>query len=150
MRLTQWTDYTLRVLIYCAATHKREKAATISEIAEKHEISRSHLMKIVMELAAIGLLETIRGRGGGIRLLKPANQIVVGEVVRHTESDFNMVECFDNTSNTCKLNGRCKLKSALQTATNRYLETLDNLTIADLLPTNQLALNNIKRANNPV
>ena len=94
-------------------------------------------MKIVMELAANGLLITSRGRGGGIRLLKPANQIVVGDVVRQTETDFDMVECFDHESNSCKLDGRCKLKSALQTATKRYLDTLDELTIADLLPTAQ-------------
>jgi len=94
-------------------------------------------MKIVMELAANGLLVTSRGRGGGIRLLKPANQIVVGDVVRQTETDFDMVECFNQASNSCKLDGRCKLKSALQTATKRYLDTLDELTIADLLPTAQ-------------
>lgn len=94
-------------------------------------------MKIVMELAANGLLVTSRGRGGGIRLLKPANQIVVGDVVRQTETDFDMVECFDHGSNSCKLDGRCKLKSALKTATKRYLDTLDELTIADLLPTAQ-------------
>ena len=94
-------------------------------------------MKIVMELAANGLLVTSRGRGGGIRLLKPANQIGVGDVVRQTETDFDMVECFDQTSNSCKLDGRCKLKSALQTATQRYLDTLDELTIADLSPSAQ-------------
>ena len=137
MRLTHWTDYTLRVLLFCAATQNREKAPTVSEIATLHQISKSHLMKIVMELASNGLLVTSRGRGGGIRLLKPANQIVVGDVVRQTETDFDMVECFNHASNSCKLDGRCKLKSALQTATKRYLETLDELTIADLLPTAQ-------------
>eukprot|EP01041_Mallomonas_annulata_P017638 gene17638-36191_t len=95
MRLTQWTDYTLRVLMYCAATEGREQPVTITEVAEGYGISRSHLTKIVMTLSGLGLLETTRGRGGGLRLLKPAHSIVLGEVVRQTESDFTLVECFD-------------------------------------------------------
>ncbi len=72
MRLTQWTDYALRVLMYCAACHARAQPVTISEVAEKHGISRSHLTKIVQQLAALGLLDTTRGRGGGMRLMRPA------------------------------------------------------------------------------
>lgn len=134
MRLTKWTDYTLRVLMHCAATQNRERPATISEIAERHDISKSHLMKIVMTLASLGLISSSRGRGGGIRLLKPAHEIVVGDVVRHTETDFHMVECFDSKLNNCRLTRSCRLKSALQEATQRYLEVLDGITIADLLP----------------
>jgi Rrf2 family nitric oxide-sensitive transcriptional repressor len=74
MRLTRWTDYTLRVLMYCAASEGRDTPVTIAEIAQAHNISRSHLTKIVMELSAQGLLETTRGRGGGLRLLKPASE----------------------------------------------------------------------------
>ena len=113
MRLTQWTDYSLRVLMYCAASAQREQPATIGEIAEAHGISRSHLTKIVMTLSGLGLLETTRGRGGGLRLLKPAQAIVLGEVVRQTESDFTLVECFDAAHNTCRLDGHCRLKAAL-------------------------------------
>ena len=72
MRLTQWTDYTLRVLMYCAANEGREQPITITEVAESFDISRSHLTKIVQQLAADNLLETSRGRGGGMRLMKPA------------------------------------------------------------------------------
>ena len=134
MRLTKWTDYTLRVLMHCAATQRRALAPTIGEIAERHGISRSHLMKIVMTLSALGWIESTRGRGGGIRLLKPADQITIGEVMRETETDFNMVECFDDELNTCHLNQICKLKEVLHEATERYLEVLDRVTIADMLP----------------
>lgn len=133
MRLTQWSDYSLRVLMYCAACVQRDKPATIGEIAETHGISRSHLTKIVMTLASLGLLETTRGRGGGLRLLRPAHQIVLGEVIRQTETDFNLVECFDNAHNTCRLNGHCRLKGTLQQAMDSYLAVLDGVTLADLV-----------------
>ena len=133
MRLTHWSDYSLRVLMYCAACAQREKPATISEIAEAHGISRSHLTKIVMTLSGMGLLETTRGRGGGLRLLKPANQIVLGKVIRLTETDFTLVECFDGDHNTCRLDGHCRLKGVLQQAMDSYLAVLDGVTLADLI-----------------
>ncbi|KJS74597.1 MAG: Rrf2 family transcriptional regulator [Serpentinimonas sp.] len=132
MRLTHWTDYSLRVLMYCAACAQRDKPATISEIAEAHGISRSHLTKIVMTLSGMGLLETTRGRGGGLRLLRPAHQIVLGDVIRQTETDFTLVECFDTEHNTCRLNGHCRLKGALKQAMDGYLAVLDGVTLADL------------------
>ena len=134
MRLTQWTDYSLRVLMYCAATANRPKPPTISEIAQAHGISRSHLTKIAMTLAAKGWLETTRGRGGGLRLLKPANEIVLGTVIRETETDFHLVECFDQGINTCRLDGVCVLKRTLQKAMEQYLNVLDGVTLADLAP----------------
>lgn len=133
MRLTQWTDYTLRVLMYCAATQGRELPVTISEIAEQHGISRSHLTKVVQELSALGLLETTRGRGGGMRLMRPASEINLGTVVRATETDFDMVECFDEASNLCRIDGRCHLKGVLAQATQSYLAVLDGVTLADLV-----------------
>ncbi len=133
MRLTQWTDYTLRVLMYCAASQGREEPVTITEIAESHRISRSHLTKIVQQLAAHGWLETTRGRGGGMRLLVPAAEIGLGEVVRATETDFAMVECFDATQNTCRLSQHCGLKGVLHRATQSYLAVLDGVTLADLI-----------------
>ena len=133
MRLTKWTDYTLRVLMHCAITQNRDRPATINEIAQRHGISRSHLMKIVMTLVSLGLISSSRGRGGGIRLLKPAKEIVIGEVVRQTETDFHLVECFDNEMNSCQLNGFCRLKTALELAADRFLETLDSVTLADLV-----------------
>ncbi len=135
MRLTKWTDYTLRVLMHCAITQNRDRPATISEIAERHGISRSHLMKIVMTLVALGYISSSRGRGGGIRLLKPAKDIVIGEVVRQTETDFHLVECFDTELNSCQLNGFCRLKTALEVAAEKFLEALDAVTLADLVRT---------------
>ena len=84
MRLTNWTDYTLRVLMYCAASAGRAQPVTIGEIAQAHGISHSHLTKVVMDLAAQGLLETTRGRGGGLRLLKAPGAIRIGDVTRST------------------------------------------------------------------
>lgn len=133
MRLTQWTDYTLRVLMYCAAYQEREQPVTITEIADSHAISRSHLTKIVHQLGAQGLLETTRGRGGGMRLMKDARDINVGDVVRQTETDFNMVECFDPLLNQCGLSQRCKLKGLLHQATASYLAVIDGMTLHDLL-----------------
>ena len=133
MRLTQWTDYSLRMLMYCAIHQERSCPPTVGEIAEVHGISRSHLTKIAMTLAGAGLLETTRGRGGGLRLLKPADQIRVGDVVRMTESDFNLVECFDADSNSCRIVGSCKLKNVLSDAMSAYLAVLDGSTLADLI-----------------
>lgn len=133
MRLTQWTDYTLRVLMYCAATEGREPPVTITEVAEGYGISRSHLMKIVQQLSAQGLLDTTRGRGGGIRLMRPASTINVGAVVRTTETDFNLVECFDPATNHCRLSSHCRLKGVLGTAIDAYLAVLDGVTLADLV-----------------
>ena len=133
MRLTHWTDYSLRVLMYCAATQGREQPVTITEVAEGYGISRSHLMKIVQELAAQGLLETTRGRGGGMRLMKPARLINVGAVVRATETDFTVVECFDPDNNQCRLSSHCRLQSVLGQAIKSFFAVLDNLTLEDLM-----------------
>ena len=133
MRLTQWTDYALRVLMYCAACHGRAQPVTISEVAEKHGISRSHLTKIVMTLAAQGYIETSRGRGGGMRLKRPAASITVGEVVRQTETDFQQVECFNRETNRCYMDGSCGLKHAFGRALSAYLAELDTVTLAELV-----------------
>lgn len=135
MRLTQWTDYTLRVLMYCAACQGRAQPVTITEIAENYGISRSHLTKIVQELGAKKLLETTRGRGGGIRLVKAAREINLGEVVRATETDFNMVECFDPDTNQCRLSRHCRLKGILEQAMESYFSVLDGVTLEDLVAT---------------
>ena len=96
MRLSDYSDYTLRVLM-CCAVHD-EGLLTIGELAQTLQVSKNHLMKIVNDLAHQGLLETTRGRGGGIRLLKPPQQIRIGDVLRHTETDFRLVECFDTAT----------------------------------------------------
>ena len=93
MRLSEYTDYTLRVLMYCARHPQR--LVTISELAEHHGLSKGHLMKVVNDLARQGLIETTRGRGGGLRLSEGARAIRIGDVVRASETDFRLVECFD-------------------------------------------------------
>ena len=130
MRLTDYTDYTLRVLMFCALNP--ERPITIAELAESHAVSKNHLMKIVNDLARQGLLQTTRGRGGGLRLLKPAAEIRIGDVVRHTETDFRMVECFDMDHNACTLTANCQLKQVFKTALQSYLAELDKVTLADI------------------
>lgn len=134
MHLTQWTDYALRVLMYCAAYEDREQPVTISEIAEAHDISRSHLTKIVRQLATLELLDTTRGRGGGMRLMRPPADIVVGAVVRATETNFEMVECFNGDHSSCRIRTNCNLKGVLERAMRSYLAVLDGVTLADLAP----------------
>lgn len=130
MRLAEYTDYTLRVLMYCAS--HRERLVTIAEVAEQHHISKNHLMKIVNDLAREGVLETTRGRGGGMRLLLPPDQIRVGDIVRRSETDFRLVECFDASLNSCTLDPACRLKRLLQDALQAYFKTLDGATLADI------------------
>lgn len=140
MRLTQWTDFTLRVLMYCAACHERAQPVTITEVAQAYGISRSHLTKIVQDLSARGYLETTRGRGGGMRLMRPAKEINVGAVVRATESDFVVVECFDPQNNQCRLSSHCRLQSVLGQAMQSFFAVLDALTLEDLMvPVGQAA-----------
>jgi Rrf2 family nitric oxide-sensitive transcriptional repressor len=132
MRLTDYTDYSLRVLMFCAL--HPERSITIAELAESHAVSKNHLMKIVNDLARNGLLQTTRGRGGGLRLLKPAADIRIGDVVRQTETDFRMVECFDAQHNSCTLTANCRLKHVFTRATQSYLNELDKVTLADITP----------------
>jgi len=132
MQLTQWTDYSLRVLMYCARNTQRDRPITIMEILEKHQISKSHLTKIVSFLSNVGLLNTARGRNGGISLAKPANQITVGTVIRLTESNFDVVECFNKKTNSCSITSSCKLKHALKSATNSFLTRLDQVTLQEI------------------
>lgn len=133
MHLTQWTDYSLRVLMYCAATAERSTPATISEIARAHGISRTHLTKIVMTLAEFGLLKTTRGRGGGLRLIKPAAGITIGDVVRKTEKNMVLVECFDAARNTCCVSDVCRLKTVLRRGLAKFMAELDDVTLAEVV-----------------
>ena len=130
MRLAEYTDYTLRVLMYCAS--HRERLVTIAEVAEQHRISKNHLMKIVNDLARQGLVETTRGRGGGLRLSKEPQAIRIGDVVRASETDFRLVECFDARTNLCTLTPSCRLKHVFDGALQAYFRELDGATLADM------------------
>ena len=130
MRLSEYTDYTLRVLMYCAA--RAGQLVTIGELAEHHGLSKNHLMKVVNDLARQGLLETTRGRGGGLRLLKDPHGIRIGDVVRASETDFRLVECFDAGTNLCTLTPTCRLKHLFGDALQAYWAALDAATLADV------------------
>ena len=132
MRLTLYTDYSLRVLLYLGVKGN-DRLSTIQEIANAYNISKNHLMKVTHELGQMGLIETIRGRGGGIRLHINPEEINIGQVVRRTEEDFHMVECFDRENNLCKISPVCQLKFALNEALIAYLQVLDRYTLADFL-----------------
>src|SRR5690625_5903130 len=106
MKLTNYTDYSLRVLLYLAVKGSESKS-TITEITEAYQISRNHLTKVIHQLGQIGLIETTRGRGGGIVLAKRPSDIIIGDVVRETEEDFRMVECFSRSEeHTSELQSR--------------------------------------------
>ena len=131
MRHSDYTDYTLRVLMYCA--RHRQRLVTIGELAEQHGLSKGHLMKVVNDLARQGLIETTRGRGGGLRLLLEPGAIRIGDVVRASETDFRLVECFDARTSACTLTPSCHLRHLFDAALRGYFQALDGATLADLI-----------------
>lgn len=131
MRLTVHTDYALRLLMYLAL--KPGKVATIREVAETYGISRNHLVKVAHELGRAGFVETLRGRGGGLRLARPPEAIGIGDVVRKMEEDFRLVECFDPQTDRCRIGPSCRLRHLLHDALDAYMEMLDGATLADLV-----------------
>jgi Rrf2 family transcriptional regulator, nitric oxide-sensitive transcriptional repressor len=132
MRMTMYTDYALRVLMYLGAK-KDGELSTIQGISDAYGISKNHLMKVTHKLGQLGYVETVRGRGGGVRLAVPPEDINIGTVVRQTEDDFNIVECFSTTANQCVLSPICGLRGALNQALMAYLAVLDQHTLADFL-----------------
>lgn len=138
MRLTTYTDYALRTLMYLAAN--REQLVTIQDIADAHSIAKNHLTKVVHQLGLLGYVESLRGRNGGLRLGREPDQINIGAVVRSTEPDFYMAECFDPKKGFCMMNTACSLKSVLSSATAAYLSVLDGVTLASLMPSGGNAL----------
>ena len=130
MNITQHTDYALRVLMYLGAVPERR--VTIKEVAERFDISRSHLMKIVTELVAKGFVDGARGKGGGLRLARAASEIGLGDVVRQLEPSLALVECF-GTQSHCVLDPACQLKGALDSALQAFLAALDRVSLADLV-----------------
>jgi Rrf2 family transcriptional regulator, nitric oxide-sensitive transcriptional repressor len=131
MRLTDYTDYALRVLMYLGAN--RDRLVTIQEVASAHGISKNHLTKVVHRLGVAQLVATVRGRAGGIRLAMEPGRIMVGTVVRLTEPDFMLVECFDEERNCCSLSPVCVLKHTLGRATRAFLAELDKVSLESVL-----------------
>ena len=131
MQLTLYSDYSLRVLIYLGVRPKHQ--ATITEIAQSYKVSRNHLVKVVHNLGNMGYIITTRGRGGGLQLAMAPEQINIGEVVRKTEPNFDLVECFDEETNTCPISPACALIKALKLARKAFLGVLDQYTLADVV-----------------
>ncbi len=130
MRLTAYTNYALRTLMFAAL--EAPNLVRVQDVAEAHGISRTHLVKCVHQLGQWGYLVNVRGRGGGFRLARPAEAITIGEIVRRTEEGFDLVECFSPETASCPLVGRCRLSTALEKARDVFLEELDGVTIADI------------------
>lgn len=130
MRLTNMTDYALRLLIYVA--RHSDRLCTIAEVATAYEISEAHLMKITHRLGLHGWIETVRGKGGGIRLARSPREINLGAVVRSMEPDFELVECF-GTGSSCTLTGHCGLATVLEGALSSFLAHVDRFTLDDVL-----------------
>ena len=133
MRLTNFTDYSLRVLIYLGTRRDEARLATIGDVAAAYRISRNHLTKIVHHLAREGYIETMRGKGGGMRLARAPEEISVGTVVRGTEEDFALVECFQDGNRDCPIIPACVLPPVLEHALQAFFRELDGRTLADLL-----------------
>lgn len=130
MKLTSYTNFALRTLQLAAL--KSHDLIRVDDVVRVHGLARPHIVKIVHELGLAGYIETQRGRGGGFRLARPAEEIIVGDVVRLTEGPLDLVECFNPENNTCPLIGICKLSRALQKATRAFMAVLDDLTLADI------------------
>jgi Rrf2 family nitric oxide-sensitive transcriptional repressor len=131
MRLTTFSDYTLRVLMFLALS--RDRLATIPEIAAAYGISENHLMKVVHQLARTGTIESVRGKGGGIRLARPPAEIRLGSVVRGSEGAAPIVECMADEAGSCRIAPACKLSAALARAFDALYATLDEYTLADMV-----------------
>ncbi|BCK88299.1 HTH-type transcriptional repressor NsrR [Sideroxyarcus emersonii] len=129
MRLTLYTDYSLRVLLYLAT--KPEQTATITEIAEHYDISRNHLVKVVHSLGIHGFITTTRGKNGGIRLARSAESILLSDVVRKTEPDLDLLECFNPATDNCVISPTCRLKSMLYEGRAAFMAVLEKNTLAD-------------------
>jgi len=132
MKLTLYTDYSLRVLLYLACSPDQNKLIQIKEIAEAYSISKNHLMKVTFHLGKLGYVETIRGRNGGLALAREPKDVNIGELVRQTEEDFHIVECFQDYS-SCVISPHCKLKGVLYQATQAFISVLDQYTLEDLI-----------------
>ena len=131
MRLTLHTDYALRALMLLAL--EPDEIHTIASIAQRYRISRNHLMKVAQTLIEAGFVEGLRGRNGGLKLAKPPAEIILGDVVRVTEDEFALVECFNRKKNTCIVTPVCGLRSPLEEAMAAFLAVLDKVSLASVV-----------------
>lgn len=134
MHLTTYSDYSMRVLVYLCL--QREGLVTIADIAKAYDISENHLMKVVHHLALDGYIETVRGKGGGMRLAREPEYINLGELLRRTEGDHGLLACTDGISNCC-IQPACNLVEILREAHNALFAVLEKYTLADLVKRQQ-------------
>lgn len=130
MRLTLHTDYALRMLIYMAV--RPDRPCTVNDVAEAYGVSRNHLVKVAQTLRDAGVVETTRGRSGGIRLIQAPDRINIGALVRLTEEDFSLVECMQSGGGGCVISPTCRLRGVLGEALAAYLAILDRYSLADI------------------
>lgn len=131
MRLTKYADLSFRLLMYLAM--RRGEPATIQEVSDRFAVSKNHLVKISHQLTRAGLIDSTRGRNGGVCLARPPENITVEEVVRATENNFDLVECFDASQNQCIISEVCKLNGILSAARTAFFEVLRQASLADLV-----------------
>jgi Rrf2 family transcriptional regulator, nitric oxide-sensitive transcriptional repressor len=131
MQLTLFADYSLRTLMYLA-THE-DRLCTSREISDRYGISKNHVVKIVHKLSQLGYIKSVKGKGGGIGLLKKPSQINLRSLITALETNLTLVECFDAERNTCKITAECKLKKILRDALKAFLDTLGEYTLDDLV-----------------
>lgn len=144
MRVTKFSDYALRVLIYLACK-PNEGLTTISQLAEAYSISAHHVRMVVHKLGQLGYINSIQGKGGGFELAQEPDEILVGDVIRETENDFFIVECF-NPEGTCPIVKACKLQHILADALNAFIDTLNQYTLADITDNKRSIMKQIKVA----
>ncbi len=130
MRLTQFSDYSLRLLVYLA--ERPDECCTIGDIAAWYGISKPHLVKVAHNLVTLGYVKSARGKGGGLRLALPPAEINIAALIKRTEPDFHTVECFDTAHNTCRIVRSCRLKHVLHDATRGFLAALERHTLATI------------------
>lgn len=131
MQLTSYTDYSLRALLYLSK--HPDRLVTVSEITEHYGVSRNHMVKVVHNLGANGFIQTVRGKSGGMRLAKEADQIIIADVVRLTEPHMNLQECFSRETNTCPLIDNCTLMGVLYKARRAFMKVLEEQSLADMM-----------------
>jgi Rrf2 family transcriptional regulator, nitric oxide-sensitive transcriptional repressor len=144
MQLTRFSDFGLRIGLYLAS--HPDRVVPVEEISRAYSISRFHLVKVVQRLTDLGLVSSVRGRGGGLRLCKDPAQIRLGDLVRATEPNMDLVECFDRVNNTCPIAAVCGVKGALQRAEEAFVASLNESTLADFLPRREKLIALWKRA----
>lgn len=135
MRLTTYTDYSLRLLIYLAV--QGDQLATIPEVADSYGISRHHMVKVAHQLGVKGYITTVRGKNGGLRLAKAPGTIRVGDVVRQMEPDLALVPCLHQPGGGCRIVPCCVLRTVMESAREAFLHALDDATLADLIQTRE-------------